>query len=376
MACEVPDEEFVFCTEKNGKAGKRSDWIINSGASCHMTREKDLFHEYKELLGSTVKLGDGRTVEAMGEGTVKVSVYCDDGNLHTLSMKNVFHVPELSCNLMSVRQITDRGFLITFKNDRCQIKSVGGVIVGGGIKRGNLYIMEGRSETPEVLGEANVVTVSDRDLWHRRLCHIGDAALDELASDKKVTGVNLEDSELRTFCDSCAMGKQHRTSPKPIRAERKLQLVYSVVMGPVSVASMTGKRFMIPFMDDKIRISSVAFMTQKSEVLKKFKDFQATVEGESGLRIGTLRTNRGGEYVGKEFKRYLRSQQIEHEETIANTPEQNGVSERLNRTLMEKTRPMVAHAALSKRYWAEAVSTACYIKKRSQNLCTYPRWTA
>ena len=130
--------------------------------------------------------------------------------------------------------------------------------------------MEGRSERPEVLGEANVVTVSDRDLWHCRLCHIGDTALDELASDKAVTGVNLKDSEPRTFCDSCAVGKQHRTSPKSlvaIRAERKLQLVYSDVMGPVSVASMTNKRFMISFTDDKTRISSVAFMTQKSEVL-------------------------------------------------------------------------------------------------------------
>ena len=176
------------------------------------------------------------------------------------------------------------------------------------------------------------------------------------------------------FCDSCAVGKQHRTSPKPlgaIQAERKLQLVYSDVMGPVSVASMTNKRFMISFMDDKTRISSVAFMAKKSEALEKFKDFQATVEGESGLRIGTLRTDRGGEYVGKEFKRYLRSQEIEHEETIANTPEQNGVSERLNRTLMEKARPMVAHAALSKRYWAEAVSTACYIKNQSVTRRSY-----
>ena len=76
-------------------------------------------------------------------------------------------------------------------------------------------------------------------------------------------------------------------------------------------------------------------------------------------------SDRGGENVGKEFKRYLRSQQIEHEETIANTPEQNGVSQHLNRTLMEKARLMVAHAALSRKYWAEAASTACYIKNLS-----------
>ena len=89
--------------------------------------------------------------------------------------------------------------------------------------------------------------------------------LEELARDKR-------DSEPRAFCDSCAVGKQHRTSPKPlgaIRAERKLQLVYSDVMGPVSVAPMTNKRFMISFTDDKTRISSVAFMAKKSEALEK-----------------------------------------------------------------------------------------------------------
>ena len=105
MACEMSDEKFVFCTKRNGKAGKWSDWIIDSGASCHMTWEKELFFEYRELSGSTVKVGDGRTVEAMGEGTVRISVYRDDGKLHTLSMVNVLHVPELSCNLMSVRQV-------------------------------------------------------------------------------------------------------------------------------------------------------------------------------------------------------------------------------------------------------------------------------
>ena len=78
-----------------------------------------------------MKLGDSRTVEAMSEGTVRISVYRGDGKLHTLSMVNVLHVPELSCNLMSVRHITDRGFLIQLKNDRCQIKSVGGVTVAG-----------------------------------------------------------------------------------------------------------------------------------------------------------------------------------------------------------------------------------------------------
>ena len=129
--------------------------------------------------------------------------------------------------------------------------------------------------------------------------------------------------------------------------------------------SLTGKAFMITFTDDKTRMSTVAFMSHKSEALDKCREYQAVVEGESGMKIGVLRTDRGGEYMGKKFKEFLCEKKIKHEETIAHTPEQNGFSERLNRTLMEKARPMVAHAGLKKEYWAEAVKTACYLKNRS-----------
>ena len=88
------------------------------------------------------------------------------------------------------------------------------------------------------------------------------------------------------------------------------------------------------------------------------------VEGPTGERIRILHTDRGGEYVGKEFKRYLMSQQIDHEETDAEAPEQR-VTERQNRTLMDKARSMVAHAGLSKGFWAEAVNTANYLRNRS-----------
>ena len=107
------------------------------------------------------------------------------------------------------------------------------------------------------------------------------------------------------------------------------------------------------------------FMTQKSQALDCFKEYQVLVEGPTGEQIGILHMDRGGEYVGKEFKRYLMSQQIDHEETDAESPEQNGVAERLNRTLMDKARAMVADTGLSKGFWAEAVNTANYLRNRS-----------
>ena len=121
----------------------------------------------------------------------------------------------------------------------------------------------------------------------------------------------------------------------------------------------------ITFTDDKTRRSDVMFMTQKSQALDGFKVYQALVEGPTSEQIGILHTDSGGEYVGKEFKRYLMSQQIDHKETDAESPEQNGVAERLNRTLMDKARAMVAHTGLSRGFWAGAVNTANYLRNRS-----------
>ena len=303
-----------------------------------------------------------------GEGIVNLKIQTESKKPIQLTMNNVLHVPEMSCNLMSVRQITDHGFSVTFKDQVCKVSNNQGRLIAKGIKQGNLYILEGKTDRSDVLGEAHVAMITTRELWHNRLAHIGDAALDKLSRGDIATGIVMKEKDERSFCEGCARGKQTRSTPKPlgeIRADRKLQIIHSDVMGPVTPGSLTGKAFVITFTDDHTRMSAVAFMKHKSEALEKFREYQAIVEGESGLRIGVLRTDRGGEYTGKKFKEFLREQKIKHEETIANTPEQNGISERLNRTLMEKARSMVAHAGLSKKYWAEAVNTACYLKNRS-----------
>ena len=96
----------------------------------------------------------------------------------------------------------------------------------------------------------------------------------------------------------------------------------------------------------------------------KFKEFEASVTNESDRSIGTLRTDNGGEYLSGEFKEYLKSKGIRHELTVPHSPQQNGVAERMNRTLMESARTMIAHAGLPNSYWAEAVATAAYVRNR------------
>ena len=99
-------------------------------------------------------------------------------------------------------------------------------------------------------------------------------------------------------------------------------------------------------------------MNSKSGVFEKFKEFEAIATNESEQCIGTLRTDNSGEYVSKEFEAYLKSKGIKHQLTTAYTPEQNGVAERMNRTIMESARAMLSHANVPGSFWAEAVATA------------------
>ena len=115
-------------------------------------------------------------------------------------------------------------------------------------------------------------------------------------------------------------------------------------------------------------------------MLEKFKEFEASITNESDRRIGTLRTDNGCEYLSGEFKEYLKSRGIRHELTVPYSPQQNGVAERMNRTLMESAQAMIAHAGLPNSYWGEAVATAAYVRNRmpttaiKNNQTPYERW--
>ena len=106
----------------------------------------------------------------------------------------------------------------------------------------------------------------------------------------------------------------------------------------------------------------------KDQVYECFREWKALVEKQTKHKLKTLRRDNGGEYTSNTFEQYLKSKGIRHEKTIPKTPEQNGVSERLNRTLVEAASSMFLDANLSNAYWAEAVNTAAYtVSQKSQS---------
>ena len=136
-------------------------------------------------------------------------------------------------------------------------------------------------------------------------------------------------------------------------------------MWAISPSSLGKNNYFLLFIDDFSRKTWVYFLKQKSEVFEAFKKFKAAVENESGQKIKALRSDRGGEFTSKEFQDFCATSGIRRFLTVSRSPQQNGVAERKNRTILDMTRSMLKSKHLPKEFWAEAVDTTVYLSNRS-----------
>ncbi len=163
-------------------------------------------------------------------------------------------------------------------------------------------------------------------------------------------------------CEACVQGKQHRM-PYPKKSSNKatelFETVHSDVCGPMNVKSFGKSQYFVTFIDEYSRYMQVYFLKSKDEVLEKFKQYVSQAE-KLGKRVKNLRSDNGGEYCSKVFDDYLKAKGITHQTTVPHCPEQNGIAERMNRTLVEAAHSMF-HAGMPKEFWAEAIHTAAYV---------------
>ena len=177
---EDTPENFSFCTgiERGVKA---EEWVVDSGATTHMAWDKGVFVTFAALHDMpSVRLGDGRTVKAEGKGSVRLRVRDNNNAESVIQLSSVLLVPDLSCNLFSVRDITDKGNKMLFDDVTCSIISKDNSVIAKGHKRGNLYVLDGAADRrPD---EAMVAAQPSSDLWHQRLAHVNNAVLQKIVS--------------------------------------------------------------------------------------------------------------------------------------------------------------------------------------------------
>lgn len=171
----------------------------------------------------------------------------------------------------------------------------------------------------------------------------------------------------KNVCGSCLLGKQTRHSfpqATSYRAEEALELVHGDLCGPITPTTAAGNRYIFVLIDDQSRYMWTILLKTKDEAFEKFKNFKTVIEQDLGTKIRTFRTDRGGEFVSHDFNAFCEASGIKRHLTAPYSPQQNGVVERRNRTLMEMTRSILKHMQVPDYMWGEAIRHSTYLLNR------------
>lgn len=356
--------------EQNGNSGdylfmvslsKSNKWIIDSGATSHISNNKQLFSTLDTEKCSSIDVANGNKESVKGKGTIKIAMVNDCGSVHSAAIQDVLYAPDIAGNMISVLKLCRRGYEVLFKGEQCTI-SKDKLTVAIADVEDNLYQLREQQRVYAVQNHEKCI-----HYWHKLFGHRDSEAIRKMAASNLIEGLKIVDCGINVQCETCMEAKSTRL-PFPKHAESKstktLDLVHTDVCGPMRTISQSGKRYVLTFVDDFSRYTVVYLLSQKSEVEQKLKEYVEMVKNKFGRKPVIIRSNRGGEYTGKAVKKYLASQGISIQYTAPYTPEQNGVSERKNRTLIEMSRCLLTEAELPNTFWAEAVLTANYIQNR------------
>ncbi|GJW63139.1 retrovirus-related pol polyprotein from transposon TNT 1-94 [Tanacetum coccineum] len=286
---------------------KRSVWYLDSGCSRHMTGIKQYLHRYSRKSGPKVVFGDDSSGDTEGYGLV---------NCNGITFTRVAYVNGLKHNLINISQLCDANYKVLFTKTQ-----------------GTIY-----NQNDDVV----LIAPRRRYVYHKRLSYLNFKNINNLAKLNPVFGLPSLTFSKDKNCSACKKGKHHRASFKTKRSfsiDKSLHLLCMDLFGPVKPQTISHNKYTLVIVDEYLRYTWVFYLKKKSDAADCIMSFIRKMEN----------LNEG---ISQNFSSPC-------------TPEQNGVAERRNKTLIEAARTMLNSAKLPKQLWGEAVNTACYTQNRS-----------
>ncbi|GJW24724.1 integrase, catalytic region, zinc finger, CCHC-type containing protein [Tanacetum coccineum] len=328
-------------------------WYLDFGCSKHMTGDRSRLTNFVKKFLGTVKFGNDHVAKILGYGDYQI------GNV---TISRVYYVEGLRHNLFSVRRFCDSNLEVAFRQHTCFICNLEGVDLLTGSRGNNLYTLS----LGDMIASSPIYLLSKASktkswLWHRCLSHLNFGAINHLARHGLVRGLPKLKFEN-------AMGKSTKKTHKPKSEDtnqEKLYLLHMDLCGPMRVASVNEKKYIIVIVDDYSRFTWVKFLRSKDEAPYFIIKFLKMIQLQLKVPVRRIRIDNGTEFVNQTLREYYEKVGISHETSVARSPLQNGVVERRNRTLIEAARTMLIYVKALLFLWAEAVATACYTQNRS-----------
>ncbi|CAI7843933.1 unnamed protein product [Closterium sp. NIES-54] len=313
--------------------------LLDSGCSHHLMGTKAVFVDMVPSDGVKYVRGfNGALQPVEGRGTV--TLQGEAGKRVLIS--DVLYVPGVQANLLSAGQLKESGVQLQGDGNEMLLVAATGEVLGrarynGRVLCTDLHPCSTWSHSTEVVALRTIVseTKSTPDRLHARLAHVNVDTIKSSAKHKVATGLDITSStRADPPCASCVEGKlaRHTFPNKGSDAEEALAVVHIDLCGPFWVAAKDGSLFFLLLKDRHTRFVWVMPVAKKSDVLREFQKWLVLVERQAKKSVLMLRSDRGGEFLGKEFTDFVDGKGIVHDLTCPYTPQQNGMAERGIRT--------------------------------------------
>ncbi|KAI5339875.1 hypothetical protein L3X38_019148 [Prunus dulcis] len=374
---------ILVCFESNLVNFSCDSWWLDSGASIHVANSLQEYTSKRLPSKDEVKVfvGNGEEVQVNYIGTVRIKLEFG----FVLELDEVVYVPSMKKSLISVTRLVKSKFSLNFDGTGCSIFRNKDLVGKASLIDGMFRLNCKRTEM-----EINIVQTKTNEisfkLWHKKLGHVSKERITQLCKESVLPPLNHENID--EVCIPCIKGKLTNLRKKgALGSKGLLELIHTDICGPFPNPTHEGFNYFITFTDDFSRYGYIYLIKEKSSALDKFKIYKAEVENQLNLKIKVVRSDRGGEYYGRfdetgrnpgPFAKFLQEEGIIAQYTNPGTPQQNGISERRNRTLKDMIRSMMSCTNLPIFLWGEALKTANYILNRtptkSINRIPYEVW--
>ena len=329
-------------------------WILDSGCSRHMTGDRALLTNVVEKVGPVVTFGDDIKGFTTGYGNLEIS---------NVIIENISLVYGLEHNLLSISQFCDKGYDVSFYKERCLISNrKDEKLALTGVRKGNMFIADLNSTSKGELKCFYSKASSNLSwLWHRKLSHLNFKTMNSLVKRELVRGL----PQMEFYQEKGKSKKASHKSKDMSGITEPLQLLHMDLFGPVNIMSISKKKYVLVIVDDYSKYTWVLFLHSKDEAPQMIIDHVKKIELEAKLPVRTIRSDNGTEFKNAVLTDFCTEKGISRQYSAPRTPQQNGVVERKNRTLVEAARTMLSQSKLPIYFWAEAVNTACYTQNRT-----------
>ncbi|KAK1627969.1 hypothetical protein QYE76_002284 [Lolium multiflorum] len=347
---------------KKGYSSGGPKWVFYSGCTNHMTGGRGVLDQFIEDINkkSSITFGDNSKGKVLGYGKVAIS--------KDLCLETVMLVEHLGYNLLSIYHLADAGYNSYFTKYYVQVfRSDNLKLVLVGYVENNLYVVDLSKESPSPSTCLMAAKHDEGWLWHRRLGHVNMRNLKQLLKGEHIVGLTGISFEKDRVCGACVAGKQLKKK-HPIKSivttSRPLELLHLDLFGPSHYDTLGGSKYGLVIVDDYSRYSWVFLLKSKDETHREFITFAKKAQRTYESEIKAIRTDNGTEFKNYTMQEFVDDEGIKHEFSAPYTPQQNGVVERKNRTIIEMARTMLSEFNSPHNFWGEAISTAVHYSNR------------